>query len=62
MLLSFAGYVLPAGVTPTQFQVIHDQSVTKQTPCLKFSYSDNLTWNTGVTVNVKFYCVDLKLE
>lgn len=53
-------YVLPAGVTPTQFQVIHDQLVLQNKRLvLKFSYSDNLTWNTGVTVNVSYISVDL---
>ena len=53
-------YVLPSGVTPTQFQVIHDQLVLQNKRLvLKFSYSDNLTWNTGVTVNVSYISVDL---
>lgn len=53
-------YVLPAGVTPAQFQAIHDQLVSQNKRLvLKFSYSDNLTWNTGVTVNVSYISVDL---
>lgn len=53
-------YVLPQGCTPQQFQTIHDSLVTQNKRLvLKLPYSDNLVWNTGVSVNVSYINVDL---